>query len=209
MRFASERLTLKKKQFEGDEFMIPSVEECFRLMDRYHMLENIRAHSIVVADVARVIAMDLKKAGWSVSLPRVTAAALMHDIGKTASLRTGEDHAELGRQICLSNDLVEIADIVAEHVVLRNPSREGVLAEKEIVYYADKRVNHDRIVNLDERLAYIILRYGRSEEILCRRIRRNFEICREIEQKLFNGLDFSPECLTMVVESRQPVSSKV
>ena len=36
--------------------MIPSVEQCFELMKKYGMLDNIRAHSIVVEKVAAIIA---------------------------------------------------------------------------------------------------------------------------------------------------------
>lgn len=189
--------------------MIPSIQVCFRLMEDYKMLEHIKAHSVVVAAVARAIAADLKGAGMPLSIRKATAGALMHDIGKTASLESGEDHAELGRRICVANELYEISDIVAEHVVLKNYSPEGALTEKEVVYYADKRVNHDRIVDLKERLAYILTRYGGSREPLCLRIRKNFEVCRQVEKKLFERLGFTPDALPRVVErTTAPIASE-
>ena len=45
--------------------MIPSVEQCFVLMERYDMLENIRAHSMVVERVASVIARSCPDCGQS------------------------------------------------------------------------------------------------------------------------------------------------
>jgi putative nucleotidyltransferase with HDIG domain len=175
--------------------MIPSIETCLHLMNEYEMLGNIKDHSVVVARVAHLIARGLCDAGLNISVEKTTAGALIHDIGKTCSLYSGEDHSEIGEQICVKNNLHEIADIVAEHVRLRNYDLNGNCSEREIVYYADKRVNDDRIVDLEERLAYIIERYGRNHKELCRAIKKNFELCKKIEGKLFRKLDFTPNSL--------------
>ncbi|MDY6972873.1 MAG: HD domain-containing protein [Thermodesulfobacteriota bacterium] len=181
--------------------MIPSVEVCFRLMDKYQMLENIKAHSLTVAGAAYLIAGGLRDAGLDLSVEKTIAGALLHDIGKTASLKTGEDHSEMGRQICLQNHLDEIANIVGEHVILKSYDLNTKCSEKEIVFYADKRVNDDRIVTLEERLAYIIGRYGRNQERICKAIRMNFDLCKKIETKLFSKLDFSPDSLPHLVDN--------
>ena len=188
--------------------MIPSIRECFHLMDKYHMLENIRAHSLVVAKVTCLIAQGLREVGVDISVEVAIAAALMHDIGKTPSLKSGQDHSETGRQICLKNHLDEIALIVAEHVRLKNYTLNGDFSEKEIVYYADKRVKHDKIVNLDERLAYIIGRYGRNQKDLSKAIERNFLLCEQVEEKLFEKLKFSPESLSYMVENQNKMCDR-
>jgi len=175
--------------------VIPNIEECLRLMDKYQMLEHIKAHSLVVATVAHLIAGSLKDSGIAISIEKVTAGALMHDIGKTSSLESGHDHSETGRQICFENSLDEIADIVGEHVKLKEYHLNGDFSEKEIVFYSDKRVNHDRIVSLDDRLSYILERYGGNNEERCRAIRDNFETCKEVEKKLFSRLNFRADRL--------------
>jgi len=172
-------------------------------MKTYGMLDNIKAHSVVVAKIALLIARGLEKEGLDISVQKATAGALMHDIGKTASLKYGGDHTEIGRQICLRNNFEEIADIVGEHVFLKHYELEGDYSEKEIVYYADKRVNHDMIVSLDERLTYILKRYGNNKRDLRLRIRKNFELCGKVENKLFTKLDFRPESLSVVVEKEK------
>ena len=164
-------------------------------MEEYGMLENIKAHSIVVEKVAAIIARELQNGPVAISLERVSAGALMHDIGKTLCLHSSNDHAAKGREICLENDLPEIADIVGEHVRLMDYGPSSPIGEKEIVYYADKRVNHDVIVSLDERLAYLLERYGRNEEYICKRIIENFDQCRALEKRLFTKLSFRPEGL--------------
>ena len=175
--------------------MIPNIEECLDLMDKYQMLENIKAHSLVVATVAHLIAGSLNDAGIAISIEKVTAGALMHDIGKTSSLESGLDHSEIGRQICLENSLDEIADIVGEHVKLKEYHLDGGFSEKEVVFYADKRVNHNRVVSLDDRLTYILERYGGNNKDRCKAIRDNFETCKAVEKKLFSRLNFRADRL--------------
>lgn len=175
--------------------MIPTNDECFLLMSRYEMLDNIRAHSLVVAKVAHLLARTLFEAGVDISVETVTAGALMHDIGKTASLKTGQDHSKIGRQICIENNLHDIADIVGEHVRLKDYDLNGGYSAKEIVFYSDKRVTHDTIVSLEDRLSYIIERYGRNQEDLQDKIRANFELCKRVETKLFSRLHFAADQL--------------
>ena len=180
--------------------MIPSEEQCFALMTKYDMLENIKAHSIVVERIASLMARALREAGENLSLDLVTAGALMHDIAKTQSLKTKENHSVKGSEICLQNHLDEIADIVAEHVVLKSFSKEGPVLEKEIVYYADKRVNHDKIVSLERRLDYLIKQYGNGDERLIRRMGKNFDLCKQVESKLFSKLHFAPEDVAGMIQ---------
>ena len=175
--------------------MIPSVKECLELMEQYGMLDNIKAHSIMVQRIATIIGQGLKRAGMDISLEKIAAGALLHDIGKTLCLNTGDDHEAKGREICLQNHLDEIADIVGEHVRLKDYHLDSPVSEKEIVYYADKRVNDDMVVSLEERLKYLIRRYAKNMKHVSQRIRDNFQLCKAVEKKLFSKLDFRPEDL--------------
>lgn len=162
-------------------------------MAEYRMLPNIRAHSLVVARIAELLALALRGRGVAIDAELTLAAALLHDIAKSFCLDNDRNHAALGRDICLEHDLHELAPLVAQHVVLEADSfPEAPLSAKEIVYYADKRVNHDQIVTLEERLTYIIDRYGQNDPPRKAAIRKNFERCLRIEQAIFDGLDFGP-----------------
>lgn len=163
------------------------------------MLEHIKEHSMMVARVAGFITKHMQEAGQVLSVDIAVAAALLHDIAKTASLTSNGNHAVEGRNICREHKFNEIADIVGEHVVLVNGVPSQCCSEKEIVYYADKRVLHDKVVSLDARLDYILERYGQDDERLCRLIEKNFLTCRKIEEKLFIGLDFEPDDLAGLV----------
>ena len=180
--------------------MIPTEKECYDLMDKYQMLDNVREHSMVVAEIVRVISLGLVNTGVHLSVDKAVAGALLHDIAKTLCIQTGGDHAALGREICLHHHLDEIADIVAEHIWLKSYSLDGVYYEKEIVYYSDKRVLHTSVVSLDERMHDIIDRYGRNDSRLRQLVLMNFNICKGIERKLFKRLDFGPEQLADLLQ---------
>lgn len=190
---------------EDAPFTIPGVNECLDLMEQYHMLPNIKDHSIVVTEVAGVITKGLIAAGYDLSLETVIAGALLHDIGKTACLDNDDDHAARGLEICLAHNLKTIADIVAEHVILKSYAPQNGFAEKEIVYYADKRVNHDKVVSLEERLAYILERYGMNNEVRCRAIKRNYARCQDLEKRMFSFLTFDPADISELLFAQQSI----
>jgi HD superfamily phosphodiesterase len=180
---------------------IPSKAQCLALMDQYGMFDNIRLHSLTVAKVAETVLQGLtERNGEDINLPEkglVLAGALLHDIAKTICLQQDCLHAQKGRDICLEHGYPAIAEIVCEHVLLREFSVEryaqGNFHAKEIVYYADKRVRHDTIVSLEERLSYILERYGNNDEERVERIRDNFQRCRTLEKYLFSRIHFAPD----------------
>ena len=188
---------------------IPTRGQCLALMNQYGMLANIRAHSLLVTNVAEEILDGLMEKNESrISLPEkelVLAGALLHDIAKTICLQQDCLHAQKGRDICLEHGYPAISEIVCEHVLLKefSPERyaQGIFYAKEIVYYADKRVCHDTIVSIEERLAYILERYGNNDEERFQRIKDNFKRCRILEQYLFSRIHFAPDELAERVAS--------
>lgn len=178
---------------------VPSVSQCLGYFDQYAMLDNIRRHSLLVAQVAGTLVDGLGRSGRCPAPPpsrEVTVAgALLHDIAKTMCIETGCHHAEIGRQICVDLGYPEISEIVAEHVVLRHFPTElyqnGIFGAKELVFYADKRVLHDQVVPLADRLAYILQRYGDGNGQKEQHIRMNFNRTVDFEKLLFNYLDFT------------------
>ncbi len=179
--------------------MIPTVDQCRKFMEEHEMLDNIRAHSFVVARIAELLTRKFVESGSDINLELAIAGALLHDIGKTSCLNNDRNHARVGSEICVENDMGELEEIVAEHVILRNGLSSSGCTEKEIVYYADKRVRHDEVVSLDERLEYILERYGNGDERLKALICDNFETCRRLEEKLFSRLPFAPAEVSGIV----------
>lgn len=178
---------------------LPSLAECIGMMEQYAMLPNIRHHSLVVARLADQLLDGL--CTFTPEQPQadrrlVVSGALLHDIAKTPCLGSNCDHAKAGAEICLRHGFPEIAAIVGQHVLLReyDPQRyrRGHFTPEEIVYYADKRVRHNVVVNLDERLEYILDHYGKGNANRQALIRENFNKCLGLEQYLFRWLPFGP-----------------
>jgi len=143
---------------------IPSRAVCDELMVQYAMLPNIVKHSRQVMKVALAIA-DNVPSRVTVNRNLVMAAALLHDITKTKSLETKEHHDRSGGALLRELGFPSTADIVEQHVIIKDFNLGGMLEEREIVYYADKRVLHDTIVTIEERVSDLIQRYGVTEAI--------------------------------------------
>ena len=156
--------TLQVNMVKSISDRIPSREECNELMVQHSMRPNIVEHSIQVMNVSLAITDNLKN-GVAVNRDLIIAAALLHDITKTRSLTTNERHDSSGGELLREMGFTRIADIVEKHVVLQNLNPQGRLEEREIIYYADKRVMHDKIVTIDERVHDLLQRYGNGEEI--------------------------------------------
>ena len=158
------------------------------------MLENIVAHSIQVCRVGICLADHLKLQGFKINEQLVQAAALLHDITKTRSFETEENHALTGGQVLTDFGYPQVGDLVRQHVRLDNYSEPHNLSEAVIINYADKRVLHDRIVSLDERMSYIQERYGTRPEHKDR-IQLLWKKTAALERQIFKFLPFSPDDL--------------
>ncbi|MEI8173262.1 MAG: HD domain-containing protein [Deltaproteobacteria bacterium] len=173
----------------------PSKEECFKLMWETGMLPNIVAHSLRVCLVATFLANHLEEHGIDLDGDLVQTSALLHDITKTRSLTTGEFHALTGAEFIGRIGYPDVAYIVGHHVILdENNVSDKPLCEAEIVNYADKRVLHDRVVSLQERMDYILDKYAKHPGDR-ERIARNWLRAKDLERKVFGFLPFSPDDL--------------
>lgn len=167
---------------------IPDENECYELMARYGMFPNIVEHSRQVMKVALAITDNLKE-GVYIDRGLTLASALLHDITKTHSINTGEKRHDLsGGKLLRELGLERIAEIVEEHVVFSNFDFNGRLEEREIVFYADKRVMHDKIVSLDTRIDDLLHRYGKTDEIKIR-IVENLKVVTDIELKISRNMN--------------------
>jgi uncharacterized protein len=161
-----------------------------RIMSDMGMLENIIAHSLKVCRVSLLLTDRLGRSKLNRELIR--AAALLHDITKTRSFRTDEDHAETGARLLVDLGYPEVARIVGQHVRLnRYGLSSSALTDAELVNYSDKRVLHDRIVPLSERMGYILEKYGIGSAQK-RNILLLWKKTEKLEKRLFAVLPFSP-----------------
>ena len=174
---------------------IPSREACLALMDRYAMLPQIKAHSLQVARVALALANNLLPQFPSLDIPLVEAGALLHDIAKTECLQSKGNHIQLGAEMVRALGYDRIAHIVAQHVRLEDSYYvDERIDEAVLVHYADKRVLHETVVDLETRFDYLVKTYGRLPEN-ARRIETLYQDTLRLEQRLFSHLPFPPQAL--------------
>jgi putative nucleotidyltransferase with HDIG domain len=167
---------------------VPSRAECLRMLKEAGVPEHIIAHSAKVAEIALRYGKAVnRKAGKDVvDLRLLEAGALTHDIGKHIGLQGGHDeevnHGETGAEMLRKSGHPELAEIARCHM-LGMIFSEGALDtwEKKLVYYADKRVNHDSEVTLDERMAYLTGRYPKGADMF----RRALPLMRKLEKEIF------------------------
>jgi putative nucleotidyltransferase with HDIG domain len=171
---------------------LPSVPQCYRFMITMNMMDHIVAHSIQVSRVALLLVDALNESGASLDRDLVYVSALLHDITKTRSFETNESHTKTGAALLHEWGYHRVAHIVGQHVRLQKYVKTSPPREEEIVNYADKRVLHDQIVSLDERMRYIICQYGKEPENR-QRILRLWEKTEELEKKFFQRIPFCPD----------------
>lgn len=179
--------------------LIPSRKQCYRLIGEMKMLDHIIDHSLQVCRVS-VFLVDHMQKDISLNRALVQASALLHDITKTRSFNTKENHVITGAQLLTERGYHEVGLVVEQHVRLNRYVMSDGPTEAEVVNYADKRVLHDKIVSLDERMNYIQEKYGRAPENL-KRLRWLRKKTEALERKLFGYLSFLPEDLDRLISA--------
>lgn len=168
-----------------NKIAIPSYGECMALLSKYEMPEKIIAHCIKVSKIAVFVAELIKKRGGTVNIELVRAGALLHDIDKIIEIKNKSGrHGAMAREILEKEGYPKVAKIAENHV-LHKIITEGAnfSLEEKIVFYADKRVKHDKIVLLDERFEYLRERYPHHLE----NVNRAEPLTKNLEKELMDA----------------------
>jgi putative nucleotidyltransferase with HDIG domain len=168
---------------------VPGDEACFELWEAYGMLEHIKAHSLLVAQVAGTIAGLARDRGWDVDVQLVRASALLHDLGKTYTVRFGGNHCQIGASWAMSlTRNPAIAQGVIHHIYW--PGKIDVVRHllPLSIIYADKRIKHDAVVSLEDRFQDLLKRYAVSFE-RTQLMYRSYAQVQEIERQFSQSLE--------------------
>jgi putative nucleotidyltransferase with HDIG domain len=177
---------------------IPSKKECFKLIKQMAMMDHIIDNSIMVSNVALFLSLKLQKYYPGLDCHLATSAALLHDITKTRSFETKENHCQTGGLMLVDLGYPEVGNIIRQHVILDSYGMDSPVSEQELVNYSDKRILHDKVVPLNQRLEYIKLRYGTKKEFKDR-IQVMWKNTIDLENKIFCHLDITPNQLSTCV----------
>lgn len=152
---------------EWVRFAVPDAAECRALRNHVAQTpEPVGAHCLAVASVAETLGRALVDAGAHLDLALLAAAARLHDI------RRGEpNHAEAGAELLRRHGFPAVADLVARHMDLE--PREGrPVNEAELLFLADKLVEGDRRVTLEDRFEAKLERFRDDPEARAAVLRR-------------------------------------
>jgi uncharacterized protein len=175
---------------------LPTHNECFELIRQLAVPEHIVRHSVATAKLAVFLAEKLKEKGIAVDVDLVERACLLHDVvrmcdfkkldcgglAKSAEqeskaiwqqLRTdfeGLCHEDIAYEL-LKDEYPELAITIRKHkyLTILNEKDKPTTWEEKLVYYADKRVMHEQIVPLKERLEEAHKRHIRQHGIQTQR----------------------------------------
>jgi len=178
---------------------LPSESDIQSMWDELAVPPHIRAHMETVAHVADKISASLRLRAVLHRPMALRAAALLHDALRYVDFRSDEEtkrtwekwkkqygtpHEPAMRKFLTDRGFPEIGKIVESH---RGKHRPGIelptTIEQKALAYADKRVDLDRIVTLDERFEQLIERHQKDahapEELAWQ------ESIRTLERELF------------------------
>ncbi len=161
-------------------YKIPTIEDCFKLLKQCHTPKHIIRHCEKTAEFAAELAQKIADNGIEINIDFVHRACLLHDILRVCDIQkhlndifdepiteqdlekwqklktahNGLRHEDAAYEF-LKNEYPDLAIAIKKHAYksLLDEKLKPRTIEEKIVYYADKRVMHDKVVPLKERLA--------------------------------------------------------
>lgn len=169
---------------------LPSVQECEQLLVQYAVPDNIVDHIKQVTLVALFIGKRLKEKGITVDLKLLERASLLHDLDKAMTLKNHHDHGKETARILADCGYDQVlSDTIMGHVVGDHDLATVKTWEQKILFYADKRVAHDKIVTVDERADEFLTR---NKTLPVSQVERTRKDVKALEEQIFKHLDFEP-----------------
>ena len=162
------------------DYSLPTRKECLALLAEYHVPAHIVSHSKTVAKLAVFLAHRLNEKGAAVDVTLLEGACLLHDLLRVLDFKESDFNRferilpeeekpkwqRLRAKYKASSHEDAAYDILREQypvlaLAIKRHRYMALLDEKEkpdtweekLLYYADKRVMHETIVPLKERLA--------------------------------------------------------
>jgi molybdenum cofactor cytidylyltransferase len=175
------------KDYERRE--VPDAEECRIIIDELcHVPNEIKNHCSKVAEIGERIGRALIQSGQAIDLDLIRSSALLHDIAKGSP-----QHDRLVGKLLADMGFAKAAAVVSVHTDLPGKLAD-VSLETKVVYMADKFVQGENLVLVEDRFQASEDRYGSTPEValkISQRRRQAFEVKLELENILRFSLDHS------------------
>ena len=186
------------------------------LLKKYKTPDNVVLHIEAVTKVGVTIAKALEEKGLDVDVEVVERACLLHDMVRQVSFsdfskvdpdlvaiyeEQKKKYGELGHKkaaevILKEEGYPELGHVVRLHGFVEFGTDEGPKTwEEKILNYADKRVRHETIVGLIDRIDDIVERHKDRFPDSGDLAEEKKKLFIELEKELFNKLDLKPSDL--------------
>lgn len=157
--------------------MIPTKQMCKQLWEDMRLSDNLKQHLTAVADLSVKIGTALNKKGFSLNLPLIEAAALLHDIKKGTP-----HHDAAGAKELETLGFAEISPIVKNHMRLPD-NFQPEITEFTVLFLADKLFIGSTPVTLEKRYAEKMLAF-QGQPIVQQIIRSQLEMSLALEKQM-------------------------
>ncbi|MFA6027949.1 MAG: HDIG domain-containing metalloprotein [Patescibacteria group bacterium] len=198
---------------------LPSRTECLRVLKEYNTPQNIVRHSLAVNKAANYLAERFLAHKIPVNAELIDRGSLLHDVLRVCDIHgdiyffmdeadkteekkkiyqkqreqyAGQHHAEATAGL-FQDQYPELANVIRKHRLSAIVKGQLTTWEEKIVYYADKRVNHDKIVTLDGRMVegkkrWHIKRNQEESDLIMNKMK-------ELEKEIFQAINEDPNAL--------------
>jgi len=197
-------------------------EDIQALLNEFQTPQNVRRHCEMVTQVALELGTKLIEKGEIISLGFLYEAAMLHDLMRLIDFHElrkenfteevtedkwkiwtklrekyqGRNHAEVAQEILFRRGRSEIAEIIRKHctscILAKKKEEELITWEDKLLYYADKRVKHTKVVSVQERF-----RLGREQNLRMKKSKKEFAIIEkkvlELEKEIFDIIEENPQ----------------
>lgn len=191
-------------------------QEIEQYYQKFKVPLHIQAHMKKVAYVTKVICEAFQQSNIQVNEKVVYKAALLHDVLKVCDIREfdpqkvdpeadqdtikiwmslREEYGNIGHEEAMYDVLIKDNQTsIARPVKMHGFKSVFTLSswEEKILFYADKRVKHDTIVSLSERLKDGRERYPQPKAELGK-IEKTEKAIYQLEKDIFEHIDIAPE----------------
>ncbi len=204
------------------KYDLPTRRECFEIIKQCHVPLHIVKHGLAVANLAVFLAQRLKEKNIEVDVDLVDRACLLHDIFRVCDLEesdysrfeqiiTEQDKAKWQQMkakyqgLChediayelLRGKYPELAITIKKHryMAILDEKEKPATWEEKLVYYVDKRVSHNKILPLKERLEEA---HKRNVHLHGTQTQSDINISKvdplifKLEEEIFSKIDLNP-----------------
>ena len=208
------------------KYALPTRKQCFDILKEHRVPSHIVKHSVAAAKLGVFLAKRLKEKGFTVDVNLVDRACLLHDIFRICDFKKsdytrfeedvtqqnktkwkqiktkykGFSHEDAAYEL-LKGRYPALALTVKKHryTALLDQKEMPTTWEEKLVYYADKRVMHDSIVPLKQRLEEAHKRYAGWRRTNAQPALKTAMIDRliyRLEKEIFDKIGLDPLAVT-------------